>query len=120
MCRTVVLRLRFGDFTRATRSHTLPSPTDQTELLRAALRALLQTATPLIRDRGITLIGVSLAGLDNPDSYQLELPFGRPAEAPRALDLALDVIRQRYGTEAITRAVLLGKDPGLVMPLLPD
>jgi DNA polymerase-4 len=119
-CRTVVLRLRFGDFTRATRSHTLPAPTDHTESLLSALRTLLTTATPLITERGITLIGVSLAGLDDIDCYQLELPFGRPAEAPRALDAALDVIRQRYGSEAITRAVLLGKDPGLVMPLLPD
>lgn len=120
LCRTVVLRLRFGDWARATRSHTLPFPTDNTEALLAALRALLGAAMPLIRDRGITLIGVSLAGLDDSDSLQLELPFHRPSEAPRALDAALDTIRERYGTSAITRAVLLGKDPGLVMPVLPD
>jgi DNA polymerase-4 len=120
LCRTVVLRLRFGDWTRATRSHTLPRPTDNTEALLAALRSLLDGAMPLIRDQGITLIGVSLAGLDDSESLQLELPFGRPAEAPRALDAALDTIRERYGTAAITRAVLLGQDPGLVMPLLPD
>ena len=120
LCRTVVLRLRFGDWTRATRSHTLPSPTDSTGALLAALRTLLATSMPLIRDRGITLIGVSLAGLDDTDVLQLELPFDRPAEAPRALDAALDTIRERYGTSAITRAVLLGKDQGMVMPTLPD
>ena len=120
MCRTVVLRLRFGDWTRATRSHTLATPSDNTEALLSALRTLLTAAMPMIRDRNITLIGVSLAGLDGADTYQLELPFDRPSEAPHALDTALDTIRERYGTSAVTRAVLLGKDPGMSMPTLPD
>ena len=120
LCSTVVLRLRFGDWARATRSHTLARPTDNTESLLAALRVLLDAALPMIRDRGITLIGVSLTGLDGAESLQLELPFARPVDPPRALDAALDEIRTRYGTEAITRAVLLGKDPGMSMPTLPD
>ena len=37
-----------------------------------------------------------------------------------ALDAAVDAIRERYGTAAIMRAVLLGRRPGLAMPLLPD
>ena len=120
LCRTVVLRLRFGDWTRATRSHTLPRPSDNTAALLAALRSLLAAALPMIMDRGITLIGVSLAGLDDVDSLQLELPFERPSEAPRALDAALDTIRERYGTAAVQRAVLLNKDQGMSMPTLPD
>jgi len=120
LCRTVVLRLRFGDWTRATRSHTLPRPTDNTETLLGALRSLLDAAMPLIRDKNITLIGVSLSGLDSGETLQLELPFDRPVDPPRALDAALDTIRERYGTSAITRAVLLGKDPGMSMPTLPD
>ena len=120
LCRTVVLRLRFGDFTKATRSHTLPSATDRTEVLLAALRGLLHGALPTVHERGITLLGVSLAALDDRDSLQLELPFGRAPDDPRALDAAMDAIRIRYGTDAITRAVLLGKDPGMAMPILPD
>ena len=120
LCSTVVLRLRFGDWARVTRSHTLARPTDNTETLLAALRVLLDAALPMIRDRGITLIGVSLTGLDGAESLQLELPFARPVDPPRALDAALDEIRTRYGTDAITRAVLLGKDPGMSMPTLPD
>ncbi|HZC27784.1 MAG TPA: DNA polymerase IV, partial [Actinopolymorphaceae bacterium] len=46
--RTVVLRLRFGDFTRVTRSHTFPQPTAQTEQILATARALLAAAQPLI------------------------------------------------------------------------
>src|SRR6476619_5170900 len=49
--RTVVLRLRFDDYTRATRSHTLPHPTAQTRTILIAARALLATAQPLIQRR---------------------------------------------------------------------
>ena len=40
--------------------------------------------------------------------------------APAALDTAVDGVRERFGKEAITRAVLLDRDPGVSMPLLPD
>jgi DNA polymerase IV len=116
--RTVVLRLRFGDFTRATRSHTVSRSTAQTEPILAAARELLVGARPLIEQQGITLIGVSVANLDRESSGQLELPFA--GDDGRALDSALDQVRERFGSGAITRAVLLGRDQGAAMPLLPD
>jgi DNA polymerase-4 len=116
--RTVVLRVRFGDFTRATRSHTISRATAQTEPILVAARSLLALALPLLERQGITLIGVSVANLDRAPAGQLELPF--PADDGRALDTALDQVRDRFGLGAITRAVLLGKDPGPAMPLLPD
>jgi DNA polymerase-4 len=112
--RTVVLRLRFGDFERATRSHTLPFATASTQLILVIARALLATTMPLIERRGITLVGCSVAMLEDDRTRQLLLG---PEEA---LDAVVDVIRDRFGTEAITRAVLLGRDPGFSMPLLPD
>ena len=120
--RTVVLRLRFDDFTRATRSHTMPDATAHTATILAAARELLAVAEPMISEQGITLLGVSLANLDDDDSVQLELPFGgcgggRSAEA---IDAVLDDVRQRFGPDALTRAVLLGRDPGMTMPMLPD
>jgi DNA polymerase-4 len=118
LCRTVVLRLRFGDFTRATRSHTVPWPTAETATLLAATRGLLAGAMPLIAQAGITLVGVSLSNLTDNAAVQLELPF--ETHDSTTLDGAVDVIRDRYGTAAITRAVLLGRDPGLTVPLLPD
>jgi DNA polymerase-4 len=118
LCRTVVLRLRFDDFARITRSHSLPSPTADTEIVLAALRTLLSSCVELIRERGITLIGVSLANLDDGGAVQLELPFRRLD--PSRLDRALDEVRGRYGSASITRAVLLGSDPGQSVPLLPD
>jgi DNA polymerase-4 len=115
-CRTVVLRLRFGDFSRATRSQTLARATTQTEPILATARALMAEATPMIGRRGITLVGLSLANLEDYRAVQLALPFDRRT----ALDLALDDVRDRFGSEAITRAVLIGHDQGVVMPLLPD
>lgn len=117
LCRTVVLRLRFDDFTRITRSHTLARPTAETQVLLAALRVLLSTTAPLIRDNGLTLIGITLANLCDAGVLQLELPFGPDLVG---LDAAVDGIRERYGTSAITRGVLLGRDTGIVMPVLPD
>jgi DNA polymerase-4 len=116
--RTVVLRLRFDDFSRATRSHTLPRPTAETQVILTTMRGLLATARPMIERRGLTLVGLSVANLDNDDAVQLVLPFERHSCA--ALDAALDEIRDRFGLTAVTRAVLLGRDRGLTLPLLPD
>jgi DNA polymerase-4 len=115
--RTVVLRLRFDDFTRATRSHTLTGATASTTAVLVTARALLTEALPLIRARGLTLVGVAVANLDDADAAQLTLPFDGP---PPALDTALDQVRDRFGAAAVTRGVLLGKDPGWEMPRLPD
>jgi DNA polymerase-4 len=116
--RTVVLRLRFADFTRATRSHTLPQATAETQAILAAARELLALATPMIEQRGITLVGIAVGNLENDDAVQLALPFDRWSGG--ALDEALDEVRARYGSTAVTRGVLLGRDQGLAMPMLPD
>jgi DNA polymerase-4 len=116
--RTVVLRLRFDDFTRATRSRTLPRATAHTDTILNAGRGLLATAMPAIARRGLTLVGVAVGNLDDDNVLQPELPFDRDDGA--SLDTALDAIRDRFGAAAVTRAVLLGRDPGLSMPMLPD
>lgn len=117
-CRTVVLRLRFADFERATRSHTLRHPTTETGVLLTTARQLFTAALPMITNRGITLLGVSLANLQNENPMQLLLPF--EDQEPGALDATLDHVRDRFGGSAVTRATLLGRDTGLSVPLLPD
>jgi DNA polymerase IV len=118
VCRTVVLRLRFDDFSRATRSHTLSEATAQTQTILATARGLLTTATPMIERQGLTLVGVSLANLHDDGAIQLALPFDR--QRAGTLDATLDSVRDRFGSAAVTRAVLLGRDQGLSVPLLPD
>jgi DNA polymerase-4 len=116
--RTVVLRLRFDDFSRATRSHTLPHATANTETILAAARCLLAIAVPMIELRGITLVGIAVSNLDDGRSLQLMLPLD--GHGGDALDAALDEVRRRFGSAAIMRAVLLGRSQGLTVPLLPD
>ena len=113
-----MLRLRFADFSRATRSHTLPEATARTQTILTTARELLAASLPMIERRGITLIGISLGNLDDDSFIQLALPIG-PARTV-ALDATLDDIRERFGSDAVMRAVLLGRDRGLSPPLLPD
>jgi DNA polymerase-4 len=116
--RTVVLRLRFEDFTRVTRSHTLPRATAHTQTVLDALRLLLAAAMPMIEQRGVTLVGVAVGNLDEGEYEQLALPFDRQSGSD--LDTALDAVRRRFGSAAVTRAVLLRTGEGLSVPMLPD
>ncbi|MGL4257105.1 MAG: DNA polymerase thumb domain-containing protein, partial [Microbacterium sp.] len=118
VCRTVVLRLRFGDYAKATRSHSVRHPTDRTATLLSVARALLAAAQPEIEQRGITLIGVSLSQLGRVDSIQPELPIDWDDGA--RLDTVLDAVRDRFGAASVSRAAQLGRDPGWSTPVLPE
>ncbi|MDT5338123.1 MAG: polymerase [Mycobacterium sp.] len=117
--RTVVLRLRFNDFSRVTRSHTLPRATASTDVILSAARVLVTTAAPLIAERGLTLVGFAVSNIDRDGAQQLELPFTTAADQI-ALDSAVDEVRQRFGNASVMRGVLVGRDPGLEMPMLPE
>jgi DNA polymerase IV len=116
--RTVVLRLRFDDLTRATRSHTLHEATADTSTLLAAERTLLAEALPMIRERGITLLGITFTNLHHEEAIQLALPFD--GWCGSSIDTTLDTVKDRFGSKAITRGVLLGRRDGPQVPLLPD
>lgn len=118
VCRSVVLRLRFGDFAKATRSRTLRSATDRTAILLTVARALLAAAHPEIAERGITLIGLSLSHLDHADRMQPELPIDWGDE--ERLDTVLDTLRDRFGATSVSRAAQMGRDPGWSSPILPE
>ena len=96
----------------------MPQATAKTQLILDTARGLLAAAIPLIETLGLTLVGLSLANLEDEDRVQLALPFERRHDA--ALDAAHDQVRERFGATAVTRAVLLGRDPGIAMPVLPD
>ena len=116
--RTVMLRLRFDDFSRATRSHTLAQATAHTETILTTAKDLLTEARPMIERQGLTLVGLSVSNLDDAAAVQLTLPFHRSSGS--ALDAALDDVRERFGSAAVMRAALLGRDDGMSMPHLPD
>lgn len=64
------------------------------------------------------MIGISVGNLENEAALQLALPFDKAAN--NELDSALDQVKDKFGTDAITRGILLGKRQGLEMPMLPD
>ena len=116
--RTVTLRFRFDDFTRATRSHSLPDPTAGTSTLHAPAVAILDGAWPMIEARGLSLLGRSVGNLSDIDAVQLVLPFEK-CESEQ-LDTVLDAIRDRFGRSALQRATTMRGDPGIQLPMLPD
>jgi DNA polymerase-4 len=116
--RTVMLRLRFDDFSRATRSHTMSRATAESRPLLRTARALLRAAQPEIERRGLTLVGISIAGIE-PDGGGVQLMLPLDEAGGHALDAALDAVRERFGPKALTRAALLGRDPGLAAFLEP-
>jgi DNA polymerase-4 len=121
--RTVMLRLRFGDFTRATRSRSLPKATADTRTILDTARALLAAARPTIDLRGLTLVGICVDNLGTDGAVQLELPIAAlTSGAPdgHGLDRALDAVRDRFGSSALTRAAALGQRLDPAVPLLPD
>lgn len=116
--RTITLRIRFGDLTRVTRSHSLPMPTSATAPVHATAGALLDAAWPTIEARGISLLGLSVGNLVDDHAVQLSLPFER-AGSDRVDDV-VDAIRDRFGNTAVQRATILRGDPGIQLPMLPD
>ncbi|AXT84582.1 DNA polymerase IV [Aeromicrobium sp. A1-2] len=115
--RTVTIRLRFGDFTRSTSSHTLDRPTAHNLTVLDIARQLLRSRQATIAERGITLIGVSVGSLDDSPA-QLALPLDVTASAE--LDDAIDAVRGKYGSASLKRAVQIGRRDPIAAPLLPD
>lgn len=107
--RTVTLRLRFGDFTKATRSRTLERTTASSEVVLRTARELLDEAEVDVSRRGCTLLGIAVSNLaDRPGEGQLALTLDEGPDHA-AVDAAMDRVRQRFGKAAVTRATLLGR-----------
>lgn len=118
VCGTVSISLRFDDMKRASRSRTLPAATNRTDAILGSVRTLLCDAKPKIEQRGVTLLGVSLENLESDDAVQLGFAF-EDGDSD-ALDAAIDELRDRFGSEAITRASLVESGAGVSVPVLPD
>ncbi|WP_218854687.1 DNA polymerase IV [Actinoplanes atraurantiacus] len=115
--RTVTVRLRFDDFGRATRSRSLLKATMQTRTIADTARQLLTEARPLIDNRGLTLVGVAVSNLDGDGHVQPSL-FDDTADD--GLDVAMDAVRDRFGSSSLTRAATIGRQLGPSVPILPD
>ncbi len=108
--RTVVLRVRFADFTTITRSRTLADATDVTSEVHATASALFE-ALGLQRAR-LRLVGVRVEGLVPREQVQRQLVLGARDRGWEEADRASDAAALRFGGGAVRRAtLLLGERP---------
>ena len=99
----MTLKIRYGDFTTLTRSHTLAEPTDQTQQLWDTARDLFDTWASA-SFRPLRLLGMHVSGLGGRAGLQRGL-FDEPAGESRQskLDQALDNINGKFGKGSVRR-----------------
>lgn len=101
--RTVTLKVKYADFKQITRSRSLDRPTDTTATIFDTAMLLLDE---LELRRPVRLIGVGVSNFRD-KARQLSL-FEEPQEEETGdLDRAVDSIREKFGTAAVTRGELL-------------
>jgi len=110
--RTVTVKVRFADLRSVTRSVTLPQPISATAILAEIAEELVRTAlADHPREKTISLLAISISHMEEDPIIQLDLPLGLADEARRPgagrgaarwqADRAIDVIRQRFGRQAV-------------------
>jgi DNA polymerase IV len=104
----VSVKIRRGDFTTFTRQRALGTPTQDTVVVSAAARDLLEEWSAAHPNAPVRLLGVGLGQLRT--LQQPDLFTDLPAAGSR-LDAAVDGIRDRFGTAVLTRASLLPRGP---------
>lgn len=103
---TIHLKIRYHDFDTYTRSRSLPSATNKTDLLWATAKHLLFSELPE-RPLKVRLIGMGVSNLRTGQHQQLELfadDHHEDNSRPSRLDELTDEIRQRFGSAALRRA----------------
>jgi DNA polymerase IV len=118
--RTVTVRVRFADLRSVTHAVTLPQPVAATTILAEIAEELVRSVLAHHpEERTISLLAISVSGLESHWDLQLELPLGLEDERRRpgstsgmarwTADRAIDRIRDRFGCEAVGYAsVALG------------
>lgn len=107
--RTVGLKVRFADFTTITRSRTLDVPTDVGADIYAAAWSLFE-ALGLQRAR-VRLVGVRMEGLSSAEETPTQLLLDAPDHGHREAEVAMDRLRQRYGSDAVRPARAIRRPP---------
>ncbi|MGB3828426.1 MAG: DNA polymerase IV [Ornithinimicrobium sp.] len=105
MGRTVVLTVRFSDFTTITRSRTMARPTDITRDVYAT-SSMLFDALGLQRAR-IRLLGVRVEGLSEGGATPVQARLDEPINGWREAERAVDQAVSRFGHGAVRPASLI-------------
>ena len=107
MGRTVVLKVKYSDFTQITRSRTLDTPTNATRVIYEEALALLRELNP---QKPLRLIGVGVSQFGERPRQLSLLPDASSGQKEKdiALDTVIDDLRSKYGNKAIVRGKLFG------------
>lgn len=100
----VSVKIRRADFTTYTRQRALRPPTQDSGVVSAAAMILLEQWLATQPDAAVRLLGVGVSDLQT--SVQGDL-FGPSHAAGSRLDMAIDGIRDRFGSGMLIRASLL-------------
>ena len=105
--RTVVLKIKYGDFRLITRRQTLEDPSSDSQVLFATIRTLL-SGIEIAHDRGkagrVRLCGISAANMEDRNGpRQLGFHEEERAKGERLGDV-MDKIKDRFGDSGLTRA----------------
>jgi nucleotidyltransferase/DNA polymerase involved in DNA repair len=106
---TITVKLRLAPFDTLTKRRTTTTSLYTTERIYPIACELLATADP--GDRPVRLIGISVSGLHEFEpEHQLGLfqEEGRRDDNARKVAKAVDAIADRFGSEALKRAKLIG------------
>ncbi len=104
--RTVQLKVRLGDFTTLTRSHSLDAVTDVTAEIWRAVQYLFDERLPRPLPP-VRLVGVGVSNFAAPLAQQGDLFAQQESEKQRRIDAVLDAMQSRFGRDTIRR----GKAP---------
>ncbi len=109
----VTVKIRRADFATHTRQRVLEPPTQDTAAICDLARLLLSEWLGPHPDAAVRLLGVGAADLQQPRQANLFLA-AHPKDS--RLDAAVDCIRDRFGSDALTRASSLGRSRGAARP----
>ncbi|HDQ00814.1 MAG TPA: DNA polymerase IV [bacterium] len=102
--KTITLKIRLEDFSTFTRSQSLGSYIDSSEVIS---EISMQLYRKFNRDRKkVRLLGVAVGNLESGSHQQIEL-FGSPAPENKKIDRIIDMVQSKFGADTIKKASLI-------------
>ncbi|MBN1350104.1 DNA polymerase IV [candidate division KSB1 bacterium] len=102
--KTITLKIRLEDFSTFTRSHSTVDYTDSSSLIYSTGLSLFENFDRM--GMKVRLIGIGMSNLSHPEAEQIGL-FEEDDSTSKKLDHVIDMIQEKFGHKAITKATIL-------------